>query len=139
MESSGNTATSAPREAASRATQTMRAPLPARSPTTGLICARAMRMGTLHCTRLPQAEACATYRQVAQTLVCVQLQRRRIVAEQRAADDLDGRESLLHKCVVELLQRKIRALHGLIVGAKLQDLEFAQRVIQIGRIRRAAL
>src|SRR5579871_6249143 len=62
-----------------------------------------------------------------------------IVAEHRAPDDLDGRETLLHEVVVERPQAEAVALPRLDVGAQLEDLELAERVVEVRRVGRAAL
>src|SRR5579862_8279612 len=62
MESSGNTTTSAPRPAASRAARAMRSTFPERSPTVGLICASATRMGLFIVTARQPAPAESTKR-----------------------------------------------------------------------------
>src|SRR5208282_5028541 len=67
------------------------------------------------------------------------LQSGRIVAQQRAADDLDWRKTLFHELVVKLLERKCGAFHLAIILAQLQDLKLAERVVQVRRIGRAAL
>ena len=50
---------------------------------------------------------------------------RRIVAEQRPTNNLDGRETLLHEPVVEFLKSELIALLLAIVFPQLQDLQLA--------------
>ena len=72
-------------------------------------------------------------------MLAATLQRRRIISQQRLANNLDRRKSLAHECVVELFQAELIPFHFLVVVTQLHDLELAQRVYEIGGITRAPL
>src|SRR5580658_490852 len=64
--------------------------------------------------------------------------RRRIVLQQRPPHQLDRRETLLHEGVMEILEPKSSPFAGLQVGTQLEDLQLAERVVQVGRVRGTA-
>ena len=68
-----------------------------------------------------------------------QLQCRRIIPQKGAAHDANGRESLFEKVIVELLQRKMRALLLLQICSQFENLQLAQSVIEIACIGCPAL
>src|ERR1700691_4074743 len=61
-------------------------------------------------------------------------QRRRVVMQQRAAHQFDGRKALLHERVVKNLEPEGAALARLEVRAQLENLQLAQLVVQVGRV-----
>src|SRR5215475_2751032 len=60
---------------------------------------------------------------------------RRVIAQQCLTHNLNRCSALAHKVVVKSLQRKIRSFLLLKISAQLQNLKFAERVIQIRRVR----
>src|SRR5262249_25058021 len=69
----------------------------------------------------------------------VRLERWRRITQECAADDRNGRITLRHEAVVELAERKRRSLLFAEVFAQLEDLQLAQRVVEVGGVRGTAL
>jgi hypothetical protein len=64
---------------------------------------------------------------------------RAIVPQHRAANDRNWRRTLFHKLVVKLFEAEGNSGLTFVVGAKLQNLQFAQGVNQVRRVRGSAL
>src|SRR5215469_16640631 len=67
------------------------------------------------------------------------LEYRRIVMQHGFADHLDRCKTLAHEIVVKALQRERGAFTFLQVGSQFHDLQLAERVVEIERIRSATL
>src|SRR5215469_7320838 len=67
----------------------------------------------------------------------IYLQRRRVLAQHHAPHEGNRRRALLHELVVELLERKTGAHFLPVVGPQLHDLQLAQRIDEVCRVRRA--
>src|SRR6058998_1143083 len=61
-----------------------------------------------------------------------------ITPEHRAAEQLDGRETLLQEGIVEFLECKFVAAQLLIVLTQFENLQFAERVDEVRRVRRTS-
>src|SRR5438067_5642522 len=62
----------------------------------------------------------------------------RFVLEHHFAEKTDGEHAVVEQFVVEFLERKVLTFLRLVISAQLQDLEFAQRVVEIADVESPA-